>query len=735
MSLILHLTDIHFGKEQFLGDIKVKKTLADNSKIQRSQVYSNTLKAITRYLEANDLTLDAVIVSGDITIGNQESGFKMFDELINSLGSKRPENKNIVVLPGNHDVTWGLKDGDPNKYQLFIKYIRDAGYTTPYLDVVDEGKNPDIILNLDSGKVQIVPINTSHYCGSLSGFSDDAEWSKAKHLLESNSLTEIIKEIDKFRLHDISRVSPAQIDFIDSKIDKEDATVFKIAVTHHPISPVTINEEFKTFESITNLGSLRNFIFEKNFRMLLHGHKHNQSTFWDLVPDLTKSYNDLEDQLPLLIVSGSQLNETGTANDLCRLIEIKSNGLNSEVKLISIHSNQSPGKLKIADEKYYQYEKFHPNVNKIIAGLNVDEAYNGILNHFHDDTTLCTNLICEIHNPGDKIIIPKKYPVNQSISETADEWIEKLVKWWSKENSAIATVRYTHGSRIYKFGESKTDQVQTVIDALKSKPLSSKGIAVLFNPDTDGVSEIKKGPHFCLIQFFIKERNGAKNLDCIAYFRKQEMRHWWLVNVAEIIDLQNRLISEFNAQNNDDVKHIKNGVITTVAAIAYLGDAEARPLVVIPEIDLLFEQDRSGESNTLTNLAYSLFYDQIPYRSKNCELWLQLLDDMVPREIRDENGIPIAREGLQHLNQSISNLLKNQPTPAINDLYYQLERLWSANDEYSKQTLAGSKSKSYDDWKKKCTEIINVLKIKIDQIYNKPGKKSIVTKRKSIRKK
>src|SRR6478609_821428 len=140
MALLLHLTDIHIGDKQSTDDHKAGGAIGYPERHQRFTTYCSTLKSLGKQLEAESRILDAVIVSGDITVRNQEDGFKLFKDLIESLGSAKPLNNNVVVIPGNHDVQWGVKDFK-KKYKHFLKYIRSEGYRTPYLDSID---NPSI---------------------------------------------------------------------------------------------------------------------------------------------------------------------------------------------------------------------------------------------------------------------------------------------------------------------------------------------------------------------------------------------------------------------------------------------------------------------------------------------------------------------------------------------------------------------------------------------------------------
>lgn len=737
MALILHLTDIHIGKNQPTDDHKVVGLISYPKRHNRFTSYCATLKSLAKYL--NGKKLDAVIVSGDITVANREDGFKLFKSLINSLGKSKPDNKNIIVVPGNHDVQWGVSEDSPEKYNHFINYIRKEGYTTSFIESVDKTNKKDVVVNFADEKIQIIPINTSHYCGSQTEFKGKNELEKIKKIISNakkpDLTTKLESEINKLLLHDVSRVSSNQLEYLSSKIKSTDKSIFRVAVTHHPLSTVTISEELKTFESITNMGEIRNFLLENSFSVLLHGHKHKQAVFWELIPDLKKPYNTLDDQLPLLVVSGTQLSHDGSLqNDICRLIEITNDGISQTVKILPVNVTQTGGKINLGEPKTYDFKKSLNPINKIISGNSISDTYNSIIEHYHnEDDKIITNLICEVQNTSNKIQVPDKYPIDEKFKDDKENWIASLVDWWAKKKTSLDRVKFTHGGRLFCFGEGEVDQIQYIIDALISKEETSKGIAVLFNPDQDGIEENKRGPHFCLIQFFIKERENTKYLDCIAYFRKQEMRHWWLINVAEIINLQNKIIEALTLGKK--VTGVKNGSITTIAALAYLGKTEARPLVALPQIDILYDDENTGIHYGLTDLAYSLLYSEIPNREKSKELWVELFDDMIPNETPDPNGVPIAIEGLKFLSDRITKLLDHKKNRDVETLVARLKELLAKNTEFNDKYSDGkNKTGEYTSWKKDCDKIITTLKNQITKIYRiktvskkKPAHKKILS--------
>jgi 3',5'-cyclic AMP phosphodiesterase CpdA len=138
MGLILHLTDLHLGKApdtQDYGDYK-SKIVVPGQRTTRRTLLENTLQEIeTRFGEEGPL--DAVVVSGDLTVGNDEEGFRLFQGVLGKLGTALPPPERILVVPGNHDVAWRTPASKRERYELFVNHVRKAGYVTPFLDGID----------------------------------------------------------------------------------------------------------------------------------------------------------------------------------------------------------------------------------------------------------------------------------------------------------------------------------------------------------------------------------------------------------------------------------------------------------------------------------------------------------------------------------------------------------------------------------------------------------------------
>lgn len=85
----LHLSDLHLGRDVYNEKIVLEKLLAD----------------IKTQIEINNIELNLVFITGDLTFSGQKEEFEHVQEFIGELLIVTKLNKDdVVVVPGNHDV-------------------------------------------------------------------------------------------------------------------------------------------------------------------------------------------------------------------------------------------------------------------------------------------------------------------------------------------------------------------------------------------------------------------------------------------------------------------------------------------------------------------------------------------------------------------------------------------------------------------------------------------------------
>lgn len=723
MALILHLTDLHLGNaaDNSLDEYK-SEFVPIEERVTRQKVLHSTLTALARYLGETGEKLDAIVVSGDITYANASDGFEALAGTLDILGDRVPPPERILVVPGNHDVQWHTKPSSPERYANFVTYVRGRGYVTPLLDGVDklpvQANSHQLIL--DGGRIQIVPINSTNYCGVLAPFKymSDDQWAAIEAFPNVPNLSLLQKEINALRSYDAARLTPQQLQALGTIIESagvpREPGRIRIAVLHHHLLPVSASEEVKPFESVVNLGALRSFLLAHEFDIVLHGHKHASNIFWDTMTPFRSSGN--ESSRRILVISGSTLGATeGPRAEVCRLLSLDATTTAPRLVVKRVPAIEPGGRIKTLEHTFFPLwddsdaSQRDAAEAKFISGESFDVVYDKLLALFEGrnvrDTT--HNLICEILTPPSTGTLPKNYPTIPGREGTErEDWLRQLIKWWQRPGTPLDNpVGFTHGQRIYKLNGQDNDQLKIAVEAIKHKLDTSRAIISLVGPGTDVWSSKNEAPSFCSVQFVVVRRNDRLYLSCVAYFRKQEMRYWWPVNIGELAQLQQQALERLGLEYRD----LLPGPIITVSAIALASDSI--PKVAVPIVDRLLDED----PDMLWQLAYSLVWPQYPRRDRVEKKWIELLDNLIPPTKPDPDGVPVAIKGLQELIKDIDRFSRIHVGSPINEVQDALNALLQTNRSYAADTRTEIEQQRHDTWRKECIQIVSRLRDSIER--------------------
>ena len=136
----LWITDLHYEQPEanYLDDAKEIKEdfnlpLRDDTFADFQATLNHDFDILNNVDPKGEFSF--VAIGGDITTHGKVNGFTRFlSEALPILQRKVGENKAICIVPGNHDVVWGL---DPtgrnyfhNKFDAFVKMVDQAGATS-----------------------------------------------------------------------------------------------------------------------------------------------------------------------------------------------------------------------------------------------------------------------------------------------------------------------------------------------------------------------------------------------------------------------------------------------------------------------------------------------------------------------------------------------------------------------------------------------------------------------------
>ena len=669
------------------------------------------------------------MISGDITIANAEDGFESLINLFDEFDGV--ERDHILVVPGNHDVTWKTPPSVTERYQYFLSYIRDAGCVTPLLDGIDfesSGrlvKDIDIkrhLLVLDDKRIGVVPFNSANYSGVLEplpGLSQGEFDRITNQIPQSQDKESFRRLVTRLRLHDAARISPAQMEAVAHLLRRalESSLIVPqhvpVAVLHHHLLPVSGREEVKTFDSLTNLGLFRNFLQAKGFRMVLHGHKHEGRIYLDHIPLSGPSVYESRSH-KVLMVSGSTLGGSDFRRaELCRMVTIDTSSFAPEATVTPLPAVDAGQDLPEPPEHQttaflFDFAGVPQNGICTITGSDLDEAYDKLMAIYRHTDVPITGLAVTILPPKQgPIRLPVHFPdIPDTPAGTLDAWLDDIVRWWQRSSTRLSGISsYTHGMREYRYGEEEIDQIDRVIRVLVDKPETSRAVIIMVDPLIDDICKRDwKFPGCCIMQFDITFPNRHPQLDATVYYRRQEMRYWWPINIAEIYEIMNEIINGIKRKSSR-LEKLSAGKITTFANVAYAGDA--CPKVAVPYIDRMFDEDPV----LISEMAFSIF-QPLP-SGEIMQKWDRVLDELVPEERVDEtSGVPVAKDGLAMLEDHIRRFSILTDDVAAADIAHRLKSLVDGNAAITAVVArdAGSLRNRHLRWRASCQQLVQETK-------------------------
>jgi 3',5'-cyclic AMP phosphodiesterase CpdA len=692
MSLLLHLSDLHLANkpdEEAVGDYKID-AVTEKDRVTRVRLLRNTLTALSSRLAANNEMLDGIIITGDITTQGRPEGFSELPGLLAALGDALPESARIVVVPGNHDVTWGTPPGSEKRYRAFLEGVRQAGYVTPLLDGIDyDGDEPSssadpLLLGPD---FVIAAVNSADMCGVVEPFRAGAE-AELQRLSAVGMIPESLqKEIQRVRMYDMPRINPRQMAALAGMLSKVPAGRVRIAALHHQVAPIREEEEVKPFESIVNMGAFSAFLDAAGIDIIAHGHKHADHVQTVMLGDTARD----QERRAVVASCGTIGGAVGTGKEVAKLIRIGSDlPTLRRIEIVSVPAVGAGTLLRRIKTVYDQPAWRPPGTTPIavISGATTTDVHEQLLEAARrTGRKPMRDVICVIDHGPTALKPPDSYPWPADSTDALPDWFNDIVSWWQDPKRAEQKP-FTHGQRLRDWsGDHSHDQLDEIIDILGQDATTTRGIAVLINPDTDNIVDKKSElPSFSLLHLWID--NGA--LNCTAFFRKQEMAYWWAVNAAEIARIQRHVLEALRLAHQE----LTAGAIRTHASEAVFSDR--LPKVDVPRLDRQFWQD--GDS--LRVLAVAVADRQMPGRDDDIATLLSLMDDWAPQAATPPiDGAPVPTRGLAALADMLDALANRYPTSPARETGELLREMDDANALYREKRNTTNASRAYKEWR------------------------------------
>jgi 3',5'-cyclic AMP phosphodiesterase CpdA len=670
LALLLHLTDLHLDTSPGSGIISDGKVdVIDDASLQkRISTIRTSLAALRLALIRDERELDAIAITGDITHRGNPDGFALLSQLLEPLGEMRPSNDRILIVPGNHDVALGSEPSERSRYEGFLT-LRDDGYLTAWLEGVDidsegnllDGAAPAPIIVAKDQSFALVGINSANHSSSVLA----VESTLAPFLPElRDSMDPAIRSLlsawEERGAADIARVDPAQRTSLARELrsNPPDGKAVRVALFHHHLQPVNDVEEIKPFESMLNLSEFQDWLASNDVAVGLHGHKHVHA-----VRSIRFVPNNHVDPHDLLLICGPSLEEHESNKQgvgiLLEFDELHPRGRPVKLSVVPTMSEGTVTSSSVLMPTHHHLDT--PGRLGRIEGTSMVEVHRKLLALVGNYGDVVSPLVCHIKDGMSCLKVPSGYP-DYTGDEPIDDWFQEIVRWWQNKDRGRAA-SFNHGERLYSYGFERKNQIDAIVSALRTDRSTTRAVATLVYPIRDaGAPDF---PSFTMVHLLIQD----DRLNVVAYYRKQEMPHWWPVNVAELATIQQYVLSELN-----DVR-ISTGSVTTVTARPTSGTS--LPRVAVPWID------READAHRLAHLVIPLFTGFEV--DATIASWQRVFSDWVPaRDAESADGNPTPTIGIAELASEIERLkaLFSSSSAHVEDLRTTLKSIDLSNRGY-----------------------------------------------------
>src|SRR5690349_14652628 len=107
---LLSFTDLHF---------RASSNFTDEDKTGLETDYRRNVFQVMKYILGGfpQASLDGIIIAGDITTRGLHTGFEEFKAYAEHMKPLLKEHAQLYVVPGNHDVKWGLWQKESNYFE------------------------------------------------------------------------------------------------------------------------------------------------------------------------------------------------------------------------------------------------------------------------------------------------------------------------------------------------------------------------------------------------------------------------------------------------------------------------------------------------------------------------------------------------------------------------------------------------------------------------------------------
>jgi len=282
--VIHHVSDVHFGsKLASVADNKLpgpigEKFAAATAAANAPESYADRVRRTCDKGQGPHI----IIASGDLAETGNASEFaqaavwlrRLRDSVKTQTHPHLGETAERVLLTGgNHDVDWSCTDDAPEaRHATFHQYF--AEYPHPHLECHPDHRELQVLAYPQSG-LEIALLGSSEFGGQR-----DPELSKLLDKLRAAAHAAFTKDdnatYERLR-HEVDRIDPSlvhQNDLSRLRNHKWQQPI-RIAVLHHPVSPIPSSLQVGRFAGLINAGAVKDACLFAGVQIVLHGHEHS----------------------------------------------------------------------------------------------------------------------------------------------------------------------------------------------------------------------------------------------------------------------------------------------------------------------------------------------------------------------------------------------------------------------------------------------------------------------------
>ena len=274
---IHHISDLHHGGN-LRANVDTKDTTRAGRRIAALAGAGSPLDSYLghiRQLAGLGQAPHLVIVSGDI-VNRPDSRFgeqalTWLAELRSMLAEHpdlRPDDPRVVLVGGNHDVSWELclEPRQEARHQWFAEMFAD--FPHPDLHLPDCSKRR-LFLKYPHAGIRLVLLGSAESGGEASRDEDRALLDEYLARFRKTEDGAVLREL----IHSFERLDPGIVARgILDRLTPEPGYI-TIATLHHPLSPVP-SVEIAPYTGLINAGQTKQALISARTALVLHGHTH-----------------------------------------------------------------------------------------------------------------------------------------------------------------------------------------------------------------------------------------------------------------------------------------------------------------------------------------------------------------------------------------------------------------------------------------------------------------------------